>query len=411
MGMEGHHRRHAAEPTRAAWQDSRVTVELVYCEGWDPAASSIVRPLPEATARERDSTGDQYAFLLGGHRPLALVEVCWTANHAAAWRFDDQGRRDRLLELRRWPDGRLRLRAARQWAYNPGTPEFHGDEPRWRASYWSATYDRDGKPQESSTNWSGAGPRFETSWAVPGFGDWSAVVGELLGASVTTRLAPDPHPVADPPMSAPWHPPVPLRPVHLDETFEAGTRFALDGAELTVKLAVGGKLALPSGRLIVADPDPWMTEVPQFVEVVAPGTYPVRLSVVQFADEPDHARVAAVAVEVSGSPTVSWDTAWRNGEDELLLGDGEFFGVAVDGGRVALVDASAAAVHADAVEAHYAAMSGFTHEITSPAANLISVESGWGDGLYPVWVGRDAGGRVTRFVVDFLVLAHARVLD
>jgi Protein of unknown function (DUF4241) len=387
-----------------------VTVELVYCEGWDPAAGSVVRPLPEATARERDAAGDQYAFLLVGDRPLALVEVCWAARHAAAWRFDEQGRRDRLLELRRWPDGRLRLRAARQWAYNPATPEFHRDEPRWRASYWSATYDRDGKPHESSANWSGAGPGFETSWAVPEFGEWSPVVGELLGEPVTTRLAADPHPVADPPMAAPWRPPVPLRPVHLEETFEPGTRFALDGGEVTVELVPGGELALPSGRLIVADPDPWMTEVAQFADVVAPGIYPVRLSVVRFADDPEHARVAAAAVVVSGSPTVSWDTAWRTGEEELLLGDGEFFGVGVDGGRVALVDASAAAVHADAVEEHYDGMTGFANEIPSPGANLISVEAGWGDGSYPVWVGRDAGGRVTRFVVDFLVLAHARVL-
>ena len=387
-----------------------MTVELVYCEGWDPAVASAVRRLPEATARERDTTGEQYAFVVAGDRPLALVEVCWAAGHASAWRFDEHGRRDLRLELRRWPDGRLRLRAARQWGYGPATPEFHGDEPGWRTSYWSATYDRDGKAHESSANWTGPAPQLATSWDVPGFGEWSPVIGELLGAPVTTRPAADPDPVADPPMVAPWRPPVPLRPRHLDETFEPGTLFLLDGGEVTVELMAGGTLALPSGRLIVADPDPWLTEVAQFVDVVPPGTYPVRLSVVRFADDPGHARVAAAAVVVSDAPTVSWDNAWRTGEDELLLGDGEFFGVGVDGGRVALVDASAAAVHADTVEDHYDDLSGLVHEVVKPGSNLISVESGWGDGSYPVWAGRGADGRVTRFVVDFLVLAHARVL-
>lgn len=387
-----------------------MTVELVYCEGWDPAVASTVRQLPEATARERDATGEQYAFVLVGDRPLALVEVCWAADHACAWRFDEHGRRDRRLELRRWPDGRLRLRAARQWDYGPATPEFHGGEPSWRASYWSATYDRDGRARESSANWDRPAPEFTTSWEVPAFGEWSPVVAELLGYPVAARLAPDPDPVADPPLVAPWRPPVPLRPRHLDETFEAGARFLLDGGEVTVELVSGGALALPSGRLIVADPDPWLAETAQFVDVVPPGTYPVRLSVVRFADDPDHARVAAAAVVVSDGPTVSWGNAWRSGEDGLLLGDGEYFGVGVDGGRVALVDASVAAVHADTVEDHYDDMTGFAHEVVKPGANLISVESGWGDGSYPVWVGRDAGGRVTCFVVDFLVLAHARVL-
>lgn len=389
-----------------------MTVDIVYCEGWNAAALSVVRPLPEATARERDTAGDQYAFvLLREDRPAALVEVCWAADHAAAWRFDERGRRDRCLELRRWPDRRLRLRRARQWAYGPESAEFHGDEPAWRAAYWTATFDRDGKSRESTVNWDGPGPEFETSWPVPGFGEWSTVVGELLGEPVEARPAADPDPVDDPPVAAPWRPPVPLRPVHLDEAFEEGTRFALDDGEVTVELVDGGELVLPSGRLVVADPDPWMAEVERFADVVASGTYPVRLSVVRFADDPEHARVAAVAVEVSGTPTMSWGPARRIGEDELLLGDGEFFGVAVDGGRVGLVDESAIDTLGDVLEDYTGEQGGFVHQLHGPnGVNLVSVESGWGDGSYPVWLGRDAGGRTTRFVVDFLLLAQARVL-
>ncbi len=383
-----------------------MTVELVFCAGWDPVTRSIVRPLSAATAHERDAAGEPYAAALtaGGEDgpPIALVEVCWAAHHAAVWFFDEQGRRDRRLVFRRWPDDRLVLRTAHQWAYGPDGPERHDD---WRVPCWRARYEPDGSRTVSTGDWTGPGLEVPTWFPVPAFGDWSAVVGDV--GPVTPR--PDPDPAAGEPLDElPWHPPEPLRPRGLDETFRAGARFVLDdGSEVTVELAPGGRLRLPTGRLVVADPAPWMTEAAPFVAAVPPGEYPLQLSVVRFVDNLEHARVAACALWVSDRPTATWNNAWREGEVPLLLGDGEFFGVGVDGGRVALVDAGAAPVFADAVEDAYEDMTGQVHELTAARDNLITVESGWGDGSYPVWIGRDEAGQVTCFVVDFLVLAQA----
>jgi hypothetical protein len=384
-----------------------VTVQIVYCAGWDPATRSIVHPLPESVARERDAAGEQYAIVFMGERPLVLVEICWAAHHAAVWHFDEQGRRDRELVFRRWPGERLVLLSAHQWAYDPASLEFHAGEPAWRRPRWRASYEPDGSRTVRAGNWDGPGLEVPSVHPVPDFGHWAPVTGDL--GPVTT--APDPagdEPEGEPP----WRPPMPLRPRQLDDTFEKGTRFELDdGAAVTVELTTGGVLRMPSGRLVVGDPDPWLHEVVPFTETVPPGEYPLQLSVVRFADSPDHTRVAACALWVSDRPTASWNNAWREGEHPLLLGDGEFFGVGVDAGRVALVDAAVAPAYEEMIEDAYDEMSGWAHELPGPGdANLITVSSGWGDGSYPVWVGRDDDGELTCFVVDFLVLARARRL-
>lgn len=36
--------------------------------------------------------------------------------------------------------------------------------------------------------------------------------------------------------------------------------------------------------------------------------------------------------------------------------------------------------------------------------NLIAYRSGWGDGSYPTWIGRDADGHVICFLADMLLL-------
>ena len=44
-------------------------------------------------------------------------------------------------------------------------------------------------------------------------------------------------------------------------------------------------------------------------------------------------------------------------------------------------------------------------------ANLIAFQSGWGDGSYPVWIGRSADGEVACFVADMLLLTNKVALD
>jgi hypothetical protein len=385
-------------------------VEVVYCAGWNVAARAPDHPISEALARTRDAAGEQYAavFIVDGV-PRMVVEVCWRAHHAELWNLDTGGRKYRGVAYRRWPDGRLRLFEVRNWS-----PESDGGEPAFRGRIRRAgdgsirnveTWTRDGDGvRQTYRDWSQWPERTRPpdNTLVPSPGGWPRFAG--LTGPVTVRPG-----SATAPTHFPWRAPQPLRPRHLTELTTPGTRFTTEhGDKVTVERVSAGRLRLPSGRLAVQDPG-WYEDKPEPLLATVPhGEYPVDLF--RFAGE---GAPYACRISVTRKPTRSWHLALRDGEHELFLGDGEFYGAGVDTGTLALADATG--------WPHYkendleqaiatAGERGLFHSLDDPRpnspTNMIIMPTYWGDGSYPIWLGRSAGGKISCYLVDYLPRAR-----
>ncbi|MFI6576351.1 DUF4241 domain-containing protein [Nocardiopsis sp. NPDC050513] len=325
------------------------THESVYCEGWDPATARPVGILGAETARARDAAGDQYAVLVreAGGDPLVLLEIAWSHGHCGVWLFDADGERRTHHRYARREDGELALTRSRQWP-DPSA-EAVGADPglvmttvvvmneEWAAHHHDylgggrTTVNR--RPDEDLVA--------VLTRPAPGFGRWEGLlalhprVGDTAVRLGDAGAEPDPAPAP-----APWRPPGPLAPVGVDGLFQPGGhhRDAQWRAPGTIEVHDIGTVALPTGRVLVCDPSGLgsVTEERALSVPLPPGEHPARLSVLRsVGPEREFALVAGVRIDVAelvGTPVASWEMALRPGEDFQVLGEGQFFGVLVDGG-------------------------------------------------------------------------------
>lgn len=187
-----------------------------------------------------------------------------------------------------------------------------------------------------------------------------------------------------------------------------------EGALATMRVYSLGELVAPSGVIVACDPLTAIAPKP-FARRIAPGRYPILVSVAQLADGDQ--RVACAQVRLSDAPVARWEMARLEGQEQVALGEGEFFGYAVDAGVGCFMDAQAAsALDAhyerdesydealiDALEAHHTDSWDYADIALDEGSglNAIMFTSGWGDGVYASYWGYDASGAPVCLVTDF----------
>ena len=196
-----------------------------------------------------------------------------------------------------------------------------------------------------------------------------------------------------------------------------GARIPGDGVEYVLEEHPLGPVTLPTGRVVACDPLTDAEDAPPFLVEVPPGRYALHAWVVALhrgGAEADR-RTAALQLVIAGDPAARWEPALTADQDAVRLGPDAYFGFPVDAGVATLADEAAvralAAWDDDRLEDVYiparfppapTAIDAVTDEPTR--ANVITVSSGWGDGVYPTFVGYTTDGRVASFVTDFMLI-------
>ncbi|MFD4371773.1 DUF4241 domain-containing protein [Streptomyces sp. NPDC058486] len=169
-----------------------------------------------------------------------------------------------------------------------------------------------------------------------------------------------------------------------------------------------GELDLPTGRLVACDPIVHLCqddERPEpFTATVPPGRYRVQTAEVTFTYPYDHTVNAAARLVIRDTPVVRWEPALVPGEPE-----DDSFGFGVDAGAGCFLDTVAHHSFPGTDDDSGVVWEGLDADTPGPTAFVAEGEnghtiavfaSGWGDGLYPTWTGRDADGEVACFVTD-----------
>jgi hypothetical protein len=201
----------------------------------------------------------------------------------------------------------------------------------------------------------------------------------------------------------------------LSQAFVEGRKVKHGQGEAVMTIKPVGTLVMPTGRIVACDPlvSP---EYEPFTLGVAPGRYPVLLSVAQLGTDQ---RVAYAMLRFAERDAARWEMALIPGQDVSQLAADHFFGYPVDAGTGCFIDAEAARVLLERLkdeeyserlieemDKNYVPTWSWLDECLDAAtgANLIAFSSGWGDGAYASYFGYDEDGKVVNLITDFGVL-------
>lgn len=172
-------------------------------------------------------------------------------------------------------------------------------------------------------------------------------------------------------------------------------------------------LHLPTGKIVANDPFVFF-DTDEFTVTVAPGRYPVFISIAHLGTD---RRVALAAIQFSQSKPVRWEMALIAEQDTNELIDDEFFGYGVDAGTGGFVDKQTAdkiselsinlydKYEDDFDKTYVDTYSYLSASITDDGQNeFAAFSSGYGDGCYPSYFGFDEDGKPCVLITDFLVI-------
>ncbi|WP_052849962.1 DUF4241 domain-containing protein [Streptomyces avicenniae] len=357
--------------------------------------------MSSALAARKHAAGIDYAVLLSTReRPLAVVEY-WPGRMWRVYMYDDRSWRMQTIDFTPHGTGQLLARRNTRWQFSGEQEYAYG---KWDVQE-TTTVSPDGLVEVKSELAGPSGAATEPPHVrrftapvegflcpAPEFGDWQVFVPFLAQQGHEPAADVVLNDVSVDEGSGP------LRATGIERLFTPGSCATPEGPA-AVEPVDAGVLRIPSGQLVISDPG-WIDETPRAV-AVPPGEYPVTLSLLRTVHGAD---VAAARVTFLDTPPHAWEMALLPDEDMELLGEGQFYGVGVDTGTAAFLDATRTVAEDILDENVFLPLnSRVSVELpgTGTEPNVIAFRAGEGDGSYPVWIGRTEDGQVGSVVIDF----------
>ena len=187
--------------------------------------------------------------------------------------------------------------------------------------------------------------------------------------------------------------------------FDQGTEVIQAGITYNFYEYPLGKINIESGKIIACDPIV-MRDVSPFAETFSTGKFPVHLAM---ATTENDARVAFSKIIFSDSTVVTWEFALKSGQAQIPLADTSIYCYGVDAGTGIFIDSVANRYFNQlpwaewekvfVTRAEQNGYRGYLHEFDGH--NLATFSTGYGDGCYATYIGRDIHGKVCQLLTDF----------
>lgn len=194
-----------------------------------------------------------------------------------------------------------------------------------------------------------------------------------------------------------------------------------------------GEISFPTGDILVRDPLVWLNrDEKAYLQSVPKGRFRIETLVVKL--EEDHYRYALSRVKFRESLPVIYYEALKGDENLDDVDDDSIFGFNVDAGLATIVDVETRNAYCDFEDKWYAENPGkniyddffaaifaksaeenplyqrdggdwINFKIPNSELSIPMIQSGFGDGRYPVYFGYDENGKLCDLVVEYIYLA------
>jgi len=203
----------------------------------------------------------------------------------------------------------------------------------------------------------------------------------------------------------------PAFPQIFEGSFMTETKVAQFGTEITFDKISVGNLKVLSGQIVATDPVT-LSDAIAFNENFPIGEFPVELAMADINANKDR-RIAFARIKFSDKPIRKWEFALLPGQTPIPIKSKEIYGYGVDAGLGLFVDQVAKNSLNTLLDKNWDNI--FSEKLKDylnysfQNQNAVFFSTGYGDGFYATYIGRDSDGKICQLLTDFDIVLWRNV--